>query len=818
MEKKRPRGREEHVTGNGKGVHRRGEGLHTGPVGSSDGYSGKNERPSSGSGSRPVGNRPTQGSYGSGGGRRPSGLLLIGVFILIIVLIVGLTGGCSSCSSAMQGLGGLGDLSSLTGGYTSDNENYQNSTYSSTWDAGTSDSTAVLNTKVAAEARDKRTQILGNGEDIVTIMVYMCGTDLESRSGMATNDLNEMLKADIGDNINLLVYTGGCTSWRNNTISSSVNQIYQIRNHQLNCLVQDDGSKPMVDPSTLSSYIKWCNKNFPANRYELILWDHGGGSVSGYGYDEKYQQKGSMNLAGINKALSDGGVSFDFIGFDACLMATMETALMLNQYSDYLIASEETEPGVGWYYTDWLTNFNEDTSKPTIEVGKDIVDGFVEECARTCRGQQTTLSVIDLAELSATAPDKMRSFSESISSLISEKNYSTVSDARYNTREFSRSSGIDQVDLIDLANNMKNDEGKDLADVLTSAVKYNRTSSNMTHAYGISIYFPYRRTTYVDTMVDTYDEIGMDDSYSKCIRDFAAVETSGQAVTGGTSNPLSSLLGGFAGSSSSGTSSSGSMDVSQIAGLLSSFLGSDFSSIEGLTSSNTSFLSGKSIDDEEIAQYLADNQLDSSSLRFEENSEGDYVLSLSEEQWNLVHSVDMNMFYDDGNGYVDLGLDNLYTFDDDGNLVANTDHTWLAIDGQPVAYYHLDTEEDGDNYTITGRVPAYLNGERVNLILVFDNDNPYGYIAGAQTVYENGETLTSAKALTELNDGDRIDFVCDYYTYDQQYQDSYYLGDPLTYSADCEISNVNVGDGDTLVTYRFTDIYNQQYWTLPVGE
>lgn len=106
----------------------------------------------------------------------------------------------------------------------------------------------------------------------------------------------------------------------------------------------------------------------------------------------------------------------------------------------------------------------------------------------------------------------------------------------------------------------------------------------------------------------------------------------------------------------------------------------------------------------------------------------------------------------------------------------------------------------------------------MNLILVFDNDNPYGYIAGAQTVYENGETLTSAKALTELNDGDRIDFVCDYYTYDQQYQDSYYLGDPLTYSADCEISNVNVGDGDTLVTYRFTDIYNQQYWTLPVGE
>ena len=53
-----------------------------------------------------------------------------------------------------------------------------------------------------------------------------------------------------------------------------------------------------------------------------------------------------MGLANINKALKDGGVKFDFIGFDACLMATAETALMLDQHADYLIASEETEPGI----------------------------------------------------------------------------------------------------------------------------------------------------------------------------------------------------------------------------------------------------------------------------------------------------------------------------------------------------------------------------------------------------------------------------------------------------------------------------------------
>ena len=114
-----------------------------------------------------------------------------------------------------------------------------------------------------------------------------------------------------------------------------------------------------------SWYIQCCAGRYPASRYALILWDHGGGSVSGYGYDEKFASTGSMDLAGLDRALGDGGVKFDFIGFDACLMATAETALTMAQYADYLIASEETEPGVGWYYTDWLTALGEDPSMLT---------------------------------------------------------------------------------------------------------------------------------------------------------------------------------------------------------------------------------------------------------------------------------------------------------------------------------------------------------------------------------------------------------------------------------------------------------------------
>ncbi|MDE6454911.1 MAG: peptidase C11, partial [Dysosmobacter sp.] len=358
--------------------------------------------------------------------------------------------------------------------------------------------TGRLDETVAPGAREKYTRLLGDGKDTVTLMVYMCGTDLESRSGMGTADLQEMLAANLGENVNLLVYTGGCSGWRNNQVSSAVNQIWQVKNGRLACLERDLGAVSMTDSSTLYGYIRWCAQKFPANRYGLILWDHGGGSVSGYGYDEKFASSGSMSLFGVDQALGDAGVKFDFVGFDACLMATAETALMLTEHADYLIASEETEPGVGWYYTDWLTALGKNPSMPTIEIGRNIVDSFVETCAEKCRGQLTTLSVVDLAELEATLPQALADFSRSASRMIEAKEYETVAGARNGAREFAQSSKIDQVDLVHLARNMGTPEGKALAESLLGAVKYNRTSSNMTNAYGISIYFPYRKSASVN--------------------------------------------------------------------------------------------------------------------------------------------------------------------------------------------------------------------------------------------------------------------------------------------------------------------------------
>ncbi|MCR5701274.1 MAG: peptidase C11 [Lachnospiraceae bacterium] len=792
-------GREKHVTSGGKGVHKRGEGLGTGPVGKSDGYAGRTEASS--------GNRAS----GGGSGMNPKTAIIL--FILLAVL------GGGGGGAALFGSDGADDYAEPTGNQSETTPQEQqagassllgmltgftgNNNVTTGWD--TAKNTGQLNRSVAAGSREKRTQILGAGKDTVTIMIYMCGTDLESRGGMASNDIAEMCAANITDKVNILIYTGGCKAWKTSGISNDVNQIYRVHQGKLERVVENDGTKVMTMPENLTSFIKWCNENYPANRNDLIFWDHGGGSISGYGYDEKFATAGSMNLSKINKALKDSGVTFDFIGFDACLMATLETALVTSNYADYLIASEETEPGIGWYYTDWLNSLCTNTSQDTLDTAKNIIDGFVTKCDEKCRGQKTTLSVIDLAEISYTVPEKLSAFSGSTMNLIKGDDYKLVSDARAGTREFAVSSKIDQIDLVNFANHIGTDEAKELSKALLGAVKYNRTSSNMSNAYGVSIYFPYRKASKVDTLVSTYNEIGMDDEYAKCIKSFAGMETGGQIGAGGQSSPISSLLG-MSGGSNTVTGSDA------LGALLSAYMNSK-KSIDGIDRANTAYMDDEDcFDAESASEYIAANQFDSSELIWEKDDEGKHIMALADDKWALIQSLQLNMFYDDGGGYIDLGLDNVYKFTSDGRLIGETDNTWLSIDGQPVAYYYEGTVRDGDKYTITGRVPALLNGERVNLIIVFDNENPYGYIAGARYDYVESETDTVAKATTELNEGDTIDFLCDYYTYDGIYKDSYMLGEQLIYEEGLEISNTDVG-GDTQITYLLTDIYGQEYWT-----
>lgn len=792
MEKNnRPISRQKKVSGGSDYVHKRGQGLN--------------------------GTGHSSGSYGNGPERSGGG----GLFKLIVIALVVLLGGGGTAGSMLSG--GMPSLpgstgapsgSVLTGGYTGNVSDWQDSVHNTlatsqgtvapTYSEGTAD------TSVSEMARAKRTSIIGNGQDQVTLMVFMCGTDLESRSGMATSDIQEMLNARISDKVNVLVYTGGCKRWKNNVMSSSTNQIYQVTSGGLKCLEKDLGSRAMTDPDTLSWFIRWGAKNYPANRYELIMWDHGGGSISGYGYDETKMNGGSMTMDKINKALADGGVNFDFVGFDACLMATLETALAVEPYADYMIASEETEPGVGWYYTNWLTKLSDNTSMPTVEIGKNIIDDFVSVCRQKTPNSQTTLSITDLAELKGTVPDKFKSFAQSTTDMIKNDQYQKVSNARTTTKEFGKNNKIDQVDLIQLAESIGTKEAKSLAEALRGAVKYNRTSTNINNANGISIYFPYGRTSSVKKMANMYQEIGLDASYTKCIQSFASVETSGQVISGGNSGQMDSLFGSLGSGGGSYTVQS-TMGGDEVAAMLAQLLGARSIPEVGLSEEESGFLDEEALENNE--KYLAKNQFDASELKWTEK-DGQNVLVLKEKQWDLLQKVELNVFVDDGEGYIDLGMDNVYDFNDDGDLIGSYDKTWIAINGQIVAYYLMSAEGNENGYTIIGRVPALLNGERVNLMLQFTDENPDGVVTGAALAYdEDSQTMTQAKGEIEIQTGDVIDFICDYYDYARNYSDSYMLGERLRVDGDLTISNVEMRNGDYIAAYRLTDIYNNHFWT-----
>ncbi|MBQ2546082.1 MAG: hypothetical protein II557_07305, partial [Clostridia bacterium] len=297
------------------------------------------------------------------------------------------------------------------------------------------------------------------------------------------------------------------------------------------------------------------------------------------------------------------------------------------------------------------------------------------------------------------------------------------------------------------------------------------------------------------------------------------------------------------GAATSSSSTASGMSSDMISSILGSLLGGSIPSSGGLSSSGmTSAMLegffGRSIDMDAQAAYLEDNRFDA-NLVWVNGSDGYPEMQLDDKQWSLVQDLELNVWYDDGEGFIDLGLDNVYGFKDNGALAGVYSGAWPAINGQPVAYYYVDTVDDGQDYTITGRIPVLLNGDRAEIIMNFTDENPNGEVAGVRWIYPDlpDDAQVAAKGLSDevtLTDGSTtltIDFVCDYYTYAGAYQDSYKLGDPIvlkgTESTDEDGETVTVFDlGDALTfsdvyinadyanaTYRFTDIYGQQYWT-----
>ena len=188
-------------------------------------------------------------------------------------------------------------------------------------------------------------------EDSWTILVYICGSDLESESALATQNMQEMISAYTSPNIRFLVETGGASAWNNGASPLELDRFLITEGRSM--IVDRQPLASMAESNTLRDFLRWGIAAYPSDHFALVLWDHGSGSINGVCFDELYDSD-SLSLRDIGNAL--GGVSdllpngLAFIGFDACLMSTVETAAILAPYAHYMVASQEIEPGSGWDY------------------------------------------------------------------------------------------------------------------------------------------------------------------------------------------------------------------------------------------------------------------------------------------------------------------------------------------------------------------------------------------------------------------------------------------------------------------------------------
>ena len=326
-----------------------------------------------------------------------------------------------------------------------------------------------------------------------TLMVYMVGSDLESNYGSATDDLIEMINSGVDTSrINVLVYTGGARYWNNNIVTSDCNAIYRVCPNNIELVASSKAPSNTGDPETFLDFMDYAYKNYPAKHYAMICWDHGTGPLIGFGSDELFGGD-SLQLPELEAAFKKSPFAskkLDFLGFDACLMATMETAEMADGYANFLIASEELEPGTGWDYG-FLATLN--STSDTKNIGQKILSTYEASMAAYEKEPEYTLSMLDLSKMNSFISSADKLFSKMASGVKNGK-YSSVAKAREKTLYFNRKSKtvLDVVDIGDAANQVKSlysSEAGTLQSQLSKLVI--GQVSNVKGSSGLAVYYPY---------------------------------------------------------------------------------------------------------------------------------------------------------------------------------------------------------------------------------------------------------------------------------------------------------------------------------------
>ena len=372
----------------------------------------------------------------------------------------------------------------------------------------------------------------------LTVMVYMCGSSLETMGGSATADIDEMLQSNFdADKVNLVVMAGGSRRWDKGLRSgeSGVVEFFKKRG-ELKCrVVRARPDVNMGDPRTLADFMQESVLLYPAREYALILWDHGNGPLEGVCMDE-LNEPDRITLHELAEALEAAELpqKLSWIGFDACLMGTVEVASAVAPYAEYMVASQAEEPSTGWNYS-FLKGI--ELNFDAVGTGTRIVDAYFE--ANADSAGEINLSCIDLSAI-VEITDRMNAMFSDLAALLNPESFSRFSSLRTDATGFGRersalplsgdSDLVDVVSLCDCFAEIAPEGARRVRDAITQGVRYSRARPE--NCFGLSAYHPFRnRQKYLSEWKSRYEALNFCPGYTRYVKAYGGIMAGDQLVS-----------------------------------------------------------------------------------------------------------------------------------------------------------------------------------------------------------------------------------------------------------------------------------------------
>jgi len=340
-----------------------------------------------------------------------------------------------------------------------------------------------------------------------TIMVFLnAANDLDEYSEL---NVNQMEQAQTNPNVRVVVQwkrsarfapQGSWTGTRRYLIQHD-NDPTEIRSQ----LLEDMGQGvDMGSAQTLREFIQWAQTNFPADRYALVIWNHGSGwrsraLVEGRAVSFDDELRTSIKIWELPTAIrptSDAPV-LDVLLFDASLMQMLEVAYECRYVARYIVGSEESPPGEGYPYHEILAPLMNNPTMPTRDWVAQIPEIFVSWYATNYPGYSNiTQSAVDTSKLEVVA-----NAVDCLASVLLAKRFEYADSLRRARQEAQNYSTYpDYRDLWHVAQLLKDyTQDRDIAHAvnlvhqsLNWAIVSNRRANNsrVFHSYGLSIYYP----------------------------------------------------------------------------------------------------------------------------------------------------------------------------------------------------------------------------------------------------------------------------------------------------------------------------------------